>query len=430
MKELVGEDSKEAVQNVMGSIRGLMAKEDLTRAVIEIKNSIPNLEGGAIIASIAGSLQGAAELAPEVMAGLATALLTISEHLPYIGVCAGAIGAIAYTFKLSKDQDKNVETVSLWMASVKDWLMLVASKIDSSAAVSTLPLFKGLQDALVGICEQISSRERKWRVTKMLSSSTFERDFTLAKTAVLELKNALHDFLDQETQDRQEQQLSTISNAQVETNEKLASMDDQLTLIREMLVAQAIATEAANEADRNDATIVKEEEEQIYMNIQRSVGVVAGSTTAIILKEFILVFESFFYGGSDMPPEQSRGLRISIDPDNLNQISKAMWMKFYRKWIISNLNIEEYLNKIATEHPTMYTKGKVATLKAIEISKAKLAEKGIENINDVQSLAQHKAIEITSFGKDLIGKISIASIGIGIGTSSSSTTSLTTTGKE
>ena len=60
-----------------------------------------------------------------------------------------------YTFKLSKDYDENVKNVSFWMASVKDWLMLVASKISASGAASTMPLFKGLEEAMLSINSQV-----------------------------------------------------------------------------------------------------------------------------------------------------------------------------------------------------------------------------------------------------------------------------------
>ena len=70
----------------------------------------------------------------------------------------------------------------------------------------------------------------------MLSSTTFERDFNRVKTSVLELKDALRDFLDEETQQRQESKLAAISSLQVETNEKLESMDDLPEDIRKGIV--------------------------------------------------------------------------------------------------------------------------------------------------------------------------------------------------
>lgn len=64
-------------------------------------------------------------------------------------------GAIIYTFKMSKDYDENVKNVSFWMASVKDWLMLVAEKVTISSGVSTIPLFEALQDAMLALNTQV-----------------------------------------------------------------------------------------------------------------------------------------------------------------------------------------------------------------------------------------------------------------------------------
>jgi hypothetical protein len=65
------------------------------------------------------------------------------------------LGMIVYTFQMSKDHDDNVKNVTLWMNSVKDWLMLVAAKISSSGADSTLPLFEGLKEAMLTISAQV-----------------------------------------------------------------------------------------------------------------------------------------------------------------------------------------------------------------------------------------------------------------------------------
>ena len=105
---------------------------------------------------------------------------------------------------------------------------MVTDKVCNSAAESTLPLFKELKDQLVLMCGQMEKRNKRWRIGKMLSSSTFRRDFERAKTSVLELKTALRDFLDQEQQDAQDKQLSSISETNLALNEKLATQSDQL----------------------------------------------------------------------------------------------------------------------------------------------------------------------------------------------------------
>ncbi len=70
------------------------------------------------------------------------------------------------------------------------------------------------------VCMQMEKWKDKWRITKMLGSATFERDFTRVKTSVLELKTALRDYLDEETQIRQENQLNAISSMHLQTHEK------------------------------------------------------------------------------------------------------------------------------------------------------------------------------------------------------------------
>jgi hypothetical protein len=72
----------------------------------------------------------------------------------YIVMCVSP-GTIIHTFKMSKDYDDNVKNVSFWMASVRDWLMLVADKVNSSGAVSTLQLFEALQEAMLALTKQV-----------------------------------------------------------------------------------------------------------------------------------------------------------------------------------------------------------------------------------------------------------------------------------
>ena len=63
---------------------------------------------------------------------------------------------------------------------------------------------------------QMDKQSKKWRISKMLSSGTFARDFNLAKDSVLQLKAALRDYLDQETQDAQDESLKNIESANIE----------------------------------------------------------------------------------------------------------------------------------------------------------------------------------------------------------------------
>lgn len=240
----------------------------------------------------------------------------------------------------------------------------------------------------------------KWRVSKMLCSTTFERDFTRVKTLVLELKEALRDYLDEETQQRQESQLEAIASLHLDTHEKLCSMDDQLVLIREMLLAQEDAKLKQEEADkakkeRDSKTEVKEEVERIFQNIQRAAGV--DESAAVGFRSFVLIFETFFYGGADMPLEQRRGLNIAVDKDRTKFVTKAAWIKFYHQWTASNIVIEEFLNKIADENPTLLkattAKAKVMTKQGADIAKKKLAE-GLSRIGFRKKSSEGQSAEL------------------------------------
>ncbi|GMI06386.1 hypothetical protein TrLO_g3730 [Triparma laevis f. longispina] len=374
-------EQREAVSNMLATASQHMDTDQIASA-IKTLDGLEAIEGAAVLAVVAGGFQAASDMAPAVMASFAESLAVVGGHLPYIGVACGAIGAIAATFKLSKDQDKNVETVTLWTSSVKDWLIMVVKRVEKSAAESTLPLFQALQDALLVISEQMSSRNRKWRVSKMLSSATFQRDFGNAKTTVLDLKNALHDFLDQESQDAQEEMLTDVSNAVVETNEKLDSMNDQLGQIKAMLDAQVEEKEAAKNNDQS----VKDEEEQIYMNLKKAADVEGD----VPFKRFILAFETFFYAGEDMPPEQRRALKLQIDKDGSGEVSKPEWVKFYRTWTKVDMNVEEYLLKIAADNPT-----------ATQIAYQKAAEARVE-MNKRMSMAKDMAGDAAKVGAGLM----------------------------
>jgi hypothetical protein len=319
---------------------------------------------------------------------------------------AAAIGAIAYTFKLTKEQDENVKTVSLWLASVRDWLLLVATKVSSSNAASTFPLFEHLQSCLVAMAEQMASRNRKWRVSKMVTSGTFQRDFGNAKARVLELKDALHGFLDQEQQDKQTAMLDALSASTVETTSKLAGLDDQLSSIKAMLEKQA-EEKAAKE---KSTAQVQEQEEQIFASIAQAAGVEGD----VPCKRFVIAFESFFYDANDMPPEQVRALKLLLDKDSTNVVIKPAFIKFYRAWTNSGLGIEEFLVKIAEENPSAYqlTQAKLAEARiAAESMKAegqKLAGEAAEKGRAAADEAAAKGKQMMSAGfgmaKGMMGK--------------------------
>lgn len=402
---VVPDGQRETVQRLFESVKDSMSGTQINGAIAAIKDALPNVNGDAILVTVSSSLQVASDMAPAVMGAVGGVLIVLGDHLPYIGGAVAALGAIAYAFKVSKENDENIAVVSLWMASVKDWLLLVASKIDKSGAASTVPLFKGLDDALSKMCQEITNYSKKWRITKMISSGTFGHDFGRAKEAVLDLKTALRDYLDQETQDRQEAALAEISNVQLETNEKLASMDSQLTEIRAMLQMQAeIAAKEMEEKQQTKVQEVGSEEERLFANIQRASGVAEDAD--VPFKRFVTVFESFFFNCSDMPPEQRRGLKVVLDHEGTGMINKPSWIKFYRQWIASELELEAFLNKVAEEHPTLFTQGKTM---AIAIGKQVLKDQGIESVDDAKKmvedakdLAKNKAAELRSAGLNFL----------------------------
>ena len=394
----VGPAQRESVLKILHESKGMLPVDQVGAALDEIEKVLPTVEGASVLVAIAGAVGTASNMAPEIIGLIGGAVLSLGEHLPYLGIAAGAIGAIVYTFRLSKDQDENVKTVTTWLQSVKDWLFLVANKVEISAAASTVPLFEALQDAILNISTQMDERNRKWRITKMLSSTQFERDFNRVKTAILELKTALRDFLDEETQNRQEAALQNISTAQLETNEQLTSMNDQLTEIRNLLKEQAEQQAKAQETEKSNSLAVKDEEEAIFQNIQRA----ASTDGDVGFISFVRVFESFFYNASDMPPEQKRALKLSLLKENELAVSKPSWIKFYRQWTASGLNMEQFLVNIAEANPTVYQKGLKLSEEAIAKAKGALAAKGIHNADDLKrKAAEHmKSMGINlPFGK-------------------------------
>ena len=151
----VSEDQREALTSLVSSAAGHLSPGQMSSALSELAETLPSVSGVAILAASAGALTCASEMAPDAIAAVSDALVAVAAHLGPIGIACGAVGAIAYTFKLSKDQDENVKLVALWVASVRDWLLMVAGKIEKSEAESTVPLFKGLQDCLLKMADQV-----------------------------------------------------------------------------------------------------------------------------------------------------------------------------------------------------------------------------------------------------------------------------------
>lgn len=395
----VGVDQRVAVLKMLQDSKNSIPTGQMASALEEIERALPTAQGAAILVTVAGSVTSASNMAPEIVALIGKAVLSLGEHLPYIGVAAGAIGAILYTFRLTKEQNKDIETVTTWLLSVKDWLMLVAEKVTGSSVSSTTTLFQALQDAILNISTQMDERNRKWRITQMLSATQFKSDFARAKTAVLELKTALRDFLDEETQNRQEAILASIASAQIETIEKLNSIETDLSLIKELLEAK-LEDQAKNDEKAKTYTVeVRDDEEAIYSNIQRA----AGTNGEPEFKHFVNMLESSFYKTADMPPEQKRAFKISILNDGDSTVSKPAWIKFFRRWTSSGLNLEQYLVNVAEANPTLYQKGLKMRADAVNRAKVALASQGINNVDDLKRKANEKMNSMginLSFGKN------------------------------
>jgi len=324
---------------------------------------------GAILASVGAAVTSAADVAPEVCAAVGAVLGGVAAHLPYISIAAGALGAIVVAFRMSKDDDANVATVLLWSSSVKDWLFLVAGRVERSAAESTAPLFKGLQDQLVLMCSQMEKHGKRGRLSKMMLSTSFRRDFERAKNSVLELKGALRDFLDQESQDAQEAKLAEIGDQQIRVNEQLETMDAQLGMIQQMLQAEAAAREEKEAKEAAMAVDINtSEEEAVFDKICKTAGV---DGNEVPFKFFVTSFEAFFLKGVDMHPDVQRGLRISLDKDGSRKIYRVEFYKFWNAWKAADMPMEDYLLKLADEAPpTLYAQVGTAAAAATEKAQA------------------------------------------------------------
>lgn len=303
--DLVPGPQKEQASQVLAQVEAKLTTEQLNHAADIVGDGLAKLPAGAVLASLGAALSQCSEMAPDVVDAVGSALMFAGKHLGPITAAAGFLGALVYTFQLSKDQDKNVKTVKLWSASVRDWLVLVAGLVERSAAESTLPLFDGLRCEMESMFKQVDRHQKKWRLSKMFSSASFQRDFERAKTSVLELKTALRDFLDQEAQALQERQLAVIADANIDVAHKLETMEDQLADIRAMLKAQREGSTTTT--TQSGAATIMDEEEQIYCSIQAATGLPG----PVKFKDFVVAFECFFFSAKDMGNELKRAFVVA-----------------------------------------------------------------------------------------------------------------------
>lgn len=387
----VPEAAKEEAAQVVRQLGDKLSEDQMKAAAATLTADLQGLGEGAaaggasVLAAVGGALAQAGEMAPDVVeslsAALSTAAAAIGPALGPIGVSVGLLGALVSTFLQSKENDKNVSTVSLWAASVKDWLLMVTGKVEKSAFSSTMPLFEGLQNEIKGMFGQIDKHNKKWRFSKMISSSTFKRDFDRAKTAVLELKGALHAFLDQEMQDAQEKKLAEVAQSAIEVSAKLDTMDAQLSEIREMLAA-------ANKKD--PATAQLDEESLIYAQIQQA----SDRTGDLPFKVFVPTFEMFFFDNKDLDKAQIRALKIALDKENTGVVNKPHFIKFFRAWKESNMPMQDYMQKLADEAPpTLFAEG------------VKIANKAAEAVSDKAAATKEAAAAKAAAAKEGIAGI-------------------------
>ena len=465
---LIPESVKAEATEVVQQLSDKLTAEQMQSAVstlsadLEAMGDLAASGGASVLAAVGGALAQAGEMAPDIIESVTAALgsvaAAIGPALGPIGISVGLLGALVHTFLRSKDNDKNVSTVSLWAASIKDWLLMVTSRVEKSAFSSTLPLFEGLQVAIKNMFGQIDKHNHKWRISKMASSSTFKREFDRAKTSVLELKSALHAFLDQEMQDAQEKKLAEVADSTIEVAAKLVTMDAQLSEIRELLVA-------ANQKDPNAAQL--DEESLIYAQLQQAVRatairtlpgrsnsslgsapfkvfrllhivrtqyvvahvqtvhrfvclVQADRTGDLPFKLFVPTFEMFFFDNNDLDKAQTRALKICLDKENTGKVDKPHFIKFFRAWKESGTHMEAYMQKLADEAPrTLFAEGLAVASKVSEAASEKVeaAAKGAATAAKEAATAATEAASakaeaakegLKSIGGNLFGKKSPA----------------------
>ena len=130
-------------------------------------------------------------MAPSVVAIISDTLIVVGPHLPVIGIAAGALGCLANTYQASRKDDEFVNTFVIWAGGVKDWLLLVAGRVGKSGGENTLALFQKLTDQVGELKKLMDEQSKRSRVTKMLTSGTFNKKFESCKVFVVELKTAL-----------------------------------------------------------------------------------------------------------------------------------------------------------------------------------------------------------------------------------------------
>ena len=376
---LIPEAQKTAASALLSKV--LLTNKQLEEVGALVGDGWGAIAGSGVLVALGSALGQVTGMAPEVVHAVGECLGFLGAHLGPLAAAAGFLGALVYAFELTKDQEKNVKTVILWSASVKDWILMVAGRVELSHAESTLPLFEGLRAEMESMYRQIDKRHKNsWRIGKMLSSSMFQRDFQRAKNSVLELKGALKDFLDQEATDLQESLLRTVNSATLDIVNKIDTMDEQLKEIRHLLLKQT---------DKK-LCLDLDEETHIYLAIQ-NMAHKNPTDEPVSFKDFAIAFECFFLSGKDLSADAKRGLKFAVS-SNDGRVSKLAFAKFFRRWKHDNLPMDDFVNKLALEAPpTVYKQVKTGVHKVLTSSEAKRANQA----------ANHAASQASSIGTNL-----------------------------
>ena len=89
-------------------------------------------------------------MAPAVVDCVTGSLIAVGPHLPLIGIAAGALGALVAAYVKAKEDDEAIKTFVIWCGGVKDWLILVAGRVDKSGGENTVAVFEELKTSLLG----------------------------------------------------------------------------------------------------------------------------------------------------------------------------------------------------------------------------------------------------------------------------------------
>ncbi len=337
------EQAKHLLEKMAGG--GKLNNEQLLAAAEDIKETVGSVEveGDAAITAVAGALQSAASMNEEVCAAVANVLvntLELAENLPLIGAAAGALGVLIRTFRQTQKDDKNIKTVLLWCASIKDWVLLVAGRVAKSNAKSTISLFEKLREVLADLLHVTETQKKRSFLAKLITTGSFNEHFERCKDVVLLTKEQLKDFLDQEAQDKMEATLADTMNLQIEALKKVDDFSEDLD---EMM---GLLTRRGSIVVRPDTNEPIPEYEQVWVALRADSGT---TKKEIPWKKFVVPFETFFFQGEPMPKEQVKGLRMALDEDKDGTIDKIEWVDFFRRWQHTKVGMDTYLLMLADE---------------------------------------------------------------------------------